>query len=135
MKKILLAALLASVSFSSFAQTQQWYTIDRSADDHVFDVQLQSGKFEKNGNGENVYMAMFRYVFQGKTEYFQEYVRLSDCAQGYGETTAVDLRGNFLYSNNMNLSGETIADAIARALCGSATAAMKQYKEKSVPSI
>ena len=137
MKKLLvLAALVASVTAQG---ANDWITVGEHADGTLYQAQKNSGVFVRTIGGLSVYKVNMQTVYAGRATLYQTYVKLHECAAGYGELTFLDMAGRFRFNVEYNLASDTIGSAEARVICGAgeidAAALQKESKARNDSSI
>lgn len=107
-------------SFAVAAFADEWVVLSRPKTGGHYDVRI--GSFELGYTGtaqEPIAQIVLRYVAAdgSAVQFERNYVRLTDCTNGWGKLVTTNLRGKVLYENDFMIGGGNSASTIAETLC------------------
>lgn len=114
MKKVF-AAIACCAGFS---HADEW-VLAGGSEGYVSEVKVGSVALSRTSAGEPIVSGLFRQKYDGKVEFFRQFVRLSHCDAGMGQIVYETVTGRIVGANDYVAEGGSVASAIGDLLCSS----------------
>lgn len=112
---------IALLATPAKGQESEWVLVSWTQD-RSFVTDAKKGTFQyealrfRSGDVPAI-KGLFRVNNRGRINFYQYFVTLQDCADGWGKVHAYDMYGQFLFDNEFLFDGGTIASHNAKFIC------------------